>query len=85
MMLGHEIFDPEFGKRVLVDRAFIVAGGEITKQERHWLGNTLDAPQRRSIIFMDHNDIPDLIVVANLPLPAAALPSSPGWPDEPPV
>jgi hypothetical protein len=24
MMLGHEIFDPEIGKRVLVDHAFIV-------------------------------------------------------------
>lgn len=27
MMLGHEIFDPETNKRVLVDHAFIVAGG----------------------------------------------------------
>lgn len=26
MMLSHEIFDPEFGKRVLIDQAFIVAG-----------------------------------------------------------
>ena len=34
MMLGHEIFDPEIGKRVLVDHAFIVAGGEITKAVR---------------------------------------------------
>ncbi|MBN6740433.1 hypothetical protein JKG47_07810 [Acidithiobacillus sp. MC6.1] len=32
MMLGHEIFDPETSKKVLVDHAFIVAGGEITKQ-----------------------------------------------------
>jgi hypothetical protein len=31
MMLGHEVFDPEIGKRVLVDHAFIVAGREITK------------------------------------------------------
>jgi hypothetical protein len=31
MMLGHEIFDPEIGKRVLVDHAFIVSAGEITK------------------------------------------------------
>lgn len=31
MMLGHEIFDPEISKKVLVDHAFIVAGGEITK------------------------------------------------------
>lgn len=83
MMLGHEIFDPEFGKRVLVDHAFIVAGGEITKQARNWLADALDATQRRSIIFMDRNDILDLFVVTNLPLPAAALPP-PTWPDEPP-
>ena len=38
MMLGHEIFDPETSKKVLVDHAFIVAGGEITKQARNWLG-----------------------------------------------
>ncbi|SDN50960.1 hypothetical protein SAMN04487981_105284 [Streptomyces sp. cf386] len=30
MMLAHEIFDPETNRRVLVDHAFIVAGGEIT-------------------------------------------------------
>lgn len=34
MMLGHEIFDPEIGKKVLVDHAFIVAGGEITKSAK---------------------------------------------------
>lgn len=84
MMLGHEIFDPEIGKRVLVDHAFIVAGGDITKQARAWLGNKLDATQRRSIIFMDRNDILDLFVVTNLPLPAAALPARKTWPDEPP-
>jgi hypothetical protein len=83
MMLSHEIFDPEFGKRVLVDHAFIVAGGEITKQARNWLGNALDASQRRSIIFMDRNDILDLFVVTNLPLPASALPQQ-RWPGDPP-
>jgi hypothetical protein len=36
MMLSHEIFDPEFGKRVLIDQAFIVAGGEITKLCACW-------------------------------------------------
>ncbi|MFC6156128.1 restriction endonuclease [Kribbella jiaozuonensis] len=87
MMLGHEIFDPEIGKRVLVDHAFIVAGGEITKQARAWIGNALDASQRRSIIFMDRNDILDLYVVNNLPLPTAALSGwgvQVAWPDEPP-
>lgn len=72
MMLGHEIFDPEIGKRVLVDHAFIVAGGEITKAARAWLGNKLDASKRSQILFMDRNDILNLFVVTNLPLPSDA-------------
>lgn len=35
MMLGHEVFDPELSRQVLVDHAFIVAGGVITKQARN--------------------------------------------------
>lgn len=76
MMLGHEVFDPEIGKRVLVDHAFIVAGGEITKQARNWLGNKLDATKRSQIMFMDRNDILNLYVVTSLPLPLGALPAS---------
>lgn len=77
MMLGHEIFDPEIGKRVLVDHAFIVAGGEITKAARNWIGNKLDATKRSQLMFMDRDDILNLFVVTNLPLPAGALPSTP--------
>lgn len=88
MMLAHEIFDPETNRRVLVDHAFIIAGGEITKAARNWLGNALDAGKRSQIIFMDREDILNLYVVASLPLPAAALPaSSDPWAaksDEPP-
>jgi hypothetical protein len=76
MMLGHEIFDPEIGKRVLVDHAFIVAGGEITKAARNWLGNKLDATKRSQVMFMDRNDILNLFVVTNLPLPSGALPEA---------
>ena len=75
MMLGHEIFDPEIGKRVLVDHAFIVAGGEITKAARNWLGNKLDATKRSQVMFMDRDDILNLYVVTNVPLPRAALPA----------
>jgi hypothetical protein len=77
MMLGHEIFDPETNRRVLVDHAFIVAGGEITKAARNWLGGKLDASKRSQIEFMDRNDILNLFVVNNLPLPAGALPPPP--------
>jgi hypothetical protein len=88
MILAHEIFDPETNKRVLVDHAFIVAGGEITKAARNWLGNALDAAKRSQIMFIDRDDILNLYVVTNLPLPAGALPATnsswkTGW-DEPP-
>jgi hypothetical protein len=74
MMLGHEIFDPETSRRVLVDHAYIVAGGEITKAAKNWLGERLDASKRSQVMFMDRNDILNLFVVTNVPLPAAALP-----------
>lgn len=73
MMLGHEIFDPETNRRVLVDHAFIVAGGEITKQARNWLGQKLDVSKRSQILFMDREDILNLYVVSSLPLPAGAI------------
>ena len=73
MMLGHEIFDPEIGKRVLVDHAFIVAGGEITKAARNWLGGKLDASKRSQILFMDREDILNLYIVTNLPIPKRCI------------
>lgn len=87
MMLAHEVFDPEINRRVLVDHAFIVAGGEITKQARNWLGNALDAAKRSQVMFMDRDDILNLYVVTNLPLPTKAVPEAPAsWAgvDEPP-
>lgn len=71
MMLGHEIFDPETSRKSLVDHAFIVAGGEITKQARNWLGGKLDATKRSQILFIDREDILNLYVVSSLPLPAS--------------
>lgn len=76
MMLGHEIFDPEMSRRVLVDHAFIVAGGEITKAARNWLGNKLDQSKRSQVMFMDREDILNLFVVSGLPLPVGAAPQS---------
>ena len=72
MMLGHEVFDPETSNRALIDHAFIVAGGEITKQARNWLGAKLDASKRSQVMFMDREDILNLYIVNNLPLPASA-------------
>ncbi len=76
MMLGHEIFDPEVSHRVLVDHAFIVAGGVITKPARNWLGEKLDATKRSQILFMEREDILNLYTVSSLPLPEGAIPKS---------
>ena len=82
MMLGHEIFDPETSKKALVDHAFIVAGGAITKQARNWLGEKLDVSKRSQIMFMDRDDILNLYVTHNIPLPDHALPKADTLPDE---
>lgn len=84
MMIGHEIFDPEVSRKVLVDHVIIVAGGEITKAARNWLGGKLDATRRSQILFMDRDDILNLFVVTNTPLPTAALPKVPSFTDEVP-
>jgi hypothetical protein len=76
MMLGHMVFDPEINKRALVDHAIIVAGGEITKQARNWLGEQLDASARSQILFMDRNDLLDLFVVNNIDLPPKLIAQS---------
>jgi hypothetical protein len=76
MMLAHEIFDPETNRKVLVDHAFIVAGGEITKAARQLLGGMLDATKRSQIMFMDRNDILNLFIFHNVQLPEGALPKS---------
>ncbi|CAA2100340.1 hypothetical protein MBUL_00621 [Methylobacterium bullatum] len=73
MMLESEVFDPELGRRVLVDHAYIIAGGEITKSAMLWIGHNLDAAKRSRIMFMGRSDILDLFVVSNTQLPAAAV------------
>jgi hypothetical protein len=77
MMVDHEIFDPEANRRVLVDHAFIIAGGEITKQARAWIGNKLHASKRSQIMFMDRDDILNLFAVTNLRLPSSATQVTP--------
>jgi hypothetical protein len=86
MMIGHEIFDPEVGRGVLVDHAFIIAGGEITKAARAWIGHKLDAVKRSQIMFMERDDILNLLVVTKLPIPGETpVPAGFGlYSDEPP-
>ena len=82
MMVGHEIFDPEVNRKVLVDHVFIVSSGEITKAARNWLGEKLDATRRSQIMFIERDDILNLFVVSNAPLPKCALPDDPVIDDE---
>jgi len=76
MMIGHEIFDPEINRRVLVDHVFIVAGGEITKAARNRLGGKLDATKRSQVMFMERGDILNFFVVSNALMPKSAMPTA---------
>lgn len=82
MMLGHEIFDPELNRKVLVDHAFIIAGGEITKQARNWLGGHLDLSKRSQVMFIERDDILNLYIVNGISLPDGALPPGPNPDDD---
>ncbi|MCX4760059.1 hypothetical protein OG562_03465 [Streptomyces sp. NBC_01275] len=53
-----------------------MAGGEITKAARNWLGNALDAAKRSQVMLMDRDDILNQFVVTNLPLPEGVLPGA---------
>lgn len=81
-MLANEVLDPETNRKVLVDHAFIVAGGEITKAAKPLLAGMLDAGKRSQIIFMDRNDILNLYVITNVQLPEGALPKTPSQLDD---
>ncbi|MCQ9391397.1 hypothetical protein NRB14_07280 [Pseudomonas viridiflava] len=56
----------ELSRGVLVDHAFIVAGGEITKAARNRISNKLDQSKRSQILFMDRENIVNLFVVSPL-------------------
>lgn len=69
MMLDHPVFDPETNRQNLLDHVFVISAGEITKQAKNWLAHHLDQNSRRHILFMDRDDIVDLVVETNLALP----------------
>ena len=69
MMLDFPIWDTQSNRRQLLDHVYIISGGEITKQAKHWLAERLDASKRRHIIFMDRAELLDLFVANRIPLP----------------
>jgi hypothetical protein len=84
MMLDSPVWDPEFNSNRLVDHAFIVAGGKITKSAQMWLARNLVPQQRSRIMFMDRDDILNLFIASNTQLPSGALPkeNKRGWMDD---
>jgi hypothetical protein len=59
MAIDHPLFDPDLGRKVLLDHVFVITAGEITRAARTWIVEHLDASQRRHIIFMDRTEFLD--------------------------
>lgn len=74
MMLDYAIWDPETNRKHLLDHAYLISGGEITKQAKNWLGHHLDDSKRRQIMFMDRMELIDLAVANRIALPKIADP-----------
>ncbi len=69
MMLDHPVFDPESNRKHLLDHVFIISGGEITKQARSLIVENLDREARRHLIFMDRDELLDLVVLTGTRIP----------------
>jgi hypothetical protein len=69
MMLDYPIWDSQSNRKQLLDHVYIISGGEITKQAKHWLAERLDASKRRHIIFLDRPELLDLLVANQIPVP----------------
>lgn len=79
MMLDYPIFDPDVNRQVLVDHAYIIASGNITKQARTYLVHHLDTNKRRHIIFLDREELLDLVIKSRIPLPEMVRPEPVGY------
>jgi hypothetical protein len=69
MALQDPVWDPETNRKNLIDHVIIVSAGEITKAAQRLMAENLDASQRRSILFLDREDILDLWLRVQLPVP----------------
>ena len=72
MALKDPIWDPETNRRVLVDHVFVVSAGEITKAAKRLMAENLDASMRRSVLFLDREDLLELWLRVQLPVPGRA-------------
>jgi len=71
MALQNPVMDPEMNRKVLLDHVYLITTGDITKAARAFLGEHLDTEQRRQLIFMDRDEILNLLVLTNMELPEA--------------
>jgi hypothetical protein len=69
MALQDPVWDPETNRRNLIDHIIIVSAGEITKAAKRLMAENLDASLRRSVLFLDREDILDLWLRVQLPVP----------------
>ena len=76
MAIDHPIFDPDTGRKVLVDHVFVISARDITRAAENWLVEQLDRSQRRQIIFMDRDEFLDhsarILLDLKIRLPASA-------------
>jgi hypothetical protein len=75
MAVDHPLFDPDTGRKVLIDHVFVISAGEITRAARNWLVEKLDLTQRRQIIFMDRGEFLDHSARILLDLKLDAVPT----------
>ena len=68
MMLENPVRDPETNTRQLLDHVFIVSAGEITKQAKKWLEDILNKESRRHVMFLDRDQLLDILVGVKLPV-----------------
>jgi hypothetical protein len=70
MAIDHAIFDPDTGRKVLIDHVYVISAAEITRAARAWLVEKLDNSQRRQLIFMDRDEFLSLAarILVDLPI-----------------
>lgn len=77
MALQDPVWDPETNRRNLIDHVIVVSAGEITKAAKRLMAENLDASLRRSVLFLDRDDILDLWLRTQLPVPGEEEMASP--------
>lgn len=82
MMLDSPVFDPENNRKHLLDHIFIISGGEITKQAKQLIGQNLDQEARRHLIFMDREELLDLLILTSIRIPGEEEGQPEGWLDD---